>query len=202
MRIMTYDCSGTQAGQHRLLHQGRDPNGAHRDQPARQARHVQGRRDRTRRLRRCAPRSRSPISSVPPARRYRASPCRTPEPSSAQGHVGDRALPHAALGGHVEGCEDCGHRRIAYNSCRNRHCPKCQGAAARTWLAEREADLLPVRILPRRLHPAGRGRRHRVPQQGARSTTCCSAQRTVRPLENREHRSVPGGRRRGCARTC
>ena len=39
---------------------------------------------------------------------------------------------------------DCGHWRIAYNSCRNRHCPKCQGAAARTWLAEREADLLPV----------------------------------------------------------
>jgi len=50
----------------------------------------------------------------------------------------------AALGGHVEACEDCGHRRIAYNSCRNRHCPKCQVAAARTWLAEREADLLPV----------------------------------------------------------
>ena len=50
----------------------------------------------------------------------------------------------AALGGHVEGCEDCGHRRIAYNSCRNRHCPKCQGAAAREWLAAREADLLPV----------------------------------------------------------
>ena len=50
----------------------------------------------------------------------------------------------AALGGHVEGCEDCGHLRIAYNSCRNRHCPRCQGAAARAWLAEREADLLPV----------------------------------------------------------
>jgi hypothetical protein len=50
----------------------------------------------------------------------------------------------AALGGHVESCEDCGHRRIAYNSCRNRHCPKCQGAAAREWLAAREADLLPV----------------------------------------------------------
>jgi hypothetical protein len=50
----------------------------------------------------------------------------------------------AALGGHVEACTDCGHQRIAYNSCRNRHCPKCQGAAARTWLAEREADLLPV----------------------------------------------------------
>jgi Putative transposase/Transposase zinc-binding domain len=50
----------------------------------------------------------------------------------------------AALGGHVEACEDCGQWRIAYNSCRNRHCPKCQGAAARSWLAEREADLLPV----------------------------------------------------------
>jgi Putative transposase/Transposase zinc-binding domain len=50
----------------------------------------------------------------------------------------------AALGGHVDACEDCGHWRIAYNSCRNRHCPKCQGAAARAWLAEREADLLPV----------------------------------------------------------
>jgi hypothetical protein len=50
----------------------------------------------------------------------------------------------AALGGHVEACEDCGEWRVAYNSCRNRHCPKCQGAAARTWLAEREADLLPV----------------------------------------------------------
>jgi hypothetical protein len=50
----------------------------------------------------------------------------------------------AALGGHVEGCTACGHRRIAYNSCRNRHCPKCQGAAARDWLAAREADLLPV----------------------------------------------------------
>ncbi len=50
----------------------------------------------------------------------------------------------AALGGHVDACEACGHQRIAYNSCRNRHCPKCQGAAARIWLAEREADLLPV----------------------------------------------------------
>ena len=50
----------------------------------------------------------------------------------------------AALGGHVERCEDCGHSRIAYNSCRNRHCPKCQGAAAADWLAAREADLLPV----------------------------------------------------------
>ena len=50
----------------------------------------------------------------------------------------------AALGGHVEQCPDCGHTQIAYNSCRNRHCPKCQGAVAKQWLAERQADLLPV----------------------------------------------------------
>jgi len=52
----------------------------------------------------------------------------------------------AALGGHVARCENekCGHMQIAYNSCRNRHCPKCQGAAAREWLAEREKELLPV----------------------------------------------------------
>src|SRR3974377_1870351 len=50
----------------------------------------------------------------------------------------------AALGGHVARCEDCAHEVIAYNSCRNRHCPKCQGAAARAWLAERQVELLPV----------------------------------------------------------
>jgi Putative transposase/Transposase zinc-binding domain len=50
----------------------------------------------------------------------------------------------AALGGHVARCEDCSHTTIAYNSCRNRHCPKCQGAAAKEWLAAREAELLPV----------------------------------------------------------
>jgi hypothetical protein len=50
----------------------------------------------------------------------------------------------AALGGHVTRCEKCDHTQIAYNSCRNRHCPKCQGAAAKAWLAEREAEFLPV----------------------------------------------------------
>ena len=52
----------------------------------------------------------------------------------------------AALGGHVARCENegCAHTVIAYNSCRNRHCPKCQGAAAREWLADRESELLPV----------------------------------------------------------
>ena len=50
----------------------------------------------------------------------------------------------AALGGHVERCESCAHLRISYNSCRNRHCPKCQAAAAKEWLADRQAELLPV----------------------------------------------------------
>jgi hypothetical protein len=50
----------------------------------------------------------------------------------------------AALGGHVERCQDCTHTRIAYNSCRNRHCPKCQWSAASSWLTARETELLPV----------------------------------------------------------
>jgi hypothetical protein len=50
----------------------------------------------------------------------------------------------AALGGHVERCGDCGHQRIAYNSCRNRNCPKCQGLARAQWLADRQAELLDV----------------------------------------------------------
>jgi hypothetical protein len=50
----------------------------------------------------------------------------------------------AALGGHVARCQDCSHSLIAYNSCRNRHCPKCQGAAAKDWLAARQDELLPV----------------------------------------------------------
>jgi hypothetical protein len=55
-----------------------------------------------------------------------------------------RARPVGALGGHVERCEACAHLRICYNSCRNRHCPKCQAAAAKEWLADRQAELLPV----------------------------------------------------------
>jgi hypothetical protein len=50
----------------------------------------------------------------------------------------------AALGGHVLRCPACAHAQIAYNSCRNRHCPKCQASAARRWLEARQADLLPV----------------------------------------------------------
>lgn len=50
----------------------------------------------------------------------------------------------AALGGHVDACSDCGHREISYNSCRDRHCPKCQGSAQTDWLQARQADVLPV----------------------------------------------------------
>jgi hypothetical protein len=50
----------------------------------------------------------------------------------------------AALGGHVEQCNGCGQLRVAYNSCRNRHCPKCQGLARAQWLADRQSELLPV----------------------------------------------------------
>jgi hypothetical protein len=65
----------------------------------------------------------------------------------------------AALGGHVLKCEDCGHRENAYNSCRNRHCPKCGGLEKARWLAARRADLLPVEYhhvvftIPEELHP-------------------------------------------------
>jgi hypothetical protein len=50
----------------------------------------------------------------------------------------------AALGGHVEQCDACGHQRISYNSCRNRHCPKCQSLARARWLEERRSELLPT----------------------------------------------------------
>jgi hypothetical protein len=50
----------------------------------------------------------------------------------------------AALGGHVDQCDQCGHQRISYNSCRNRHCPKCQGTNRERWILNRQHDLLPV----------------------------------------------------------
>jgi hypothetical protein len=73
-----------------------------------------------------------------------------------QAHAGHLNLPQlkvmsaiencrtAALGGHVAACTKCSHQHIAYNSCRNRHCPKCQGASARDWMQARMEDLLPV----------------------------------------------------------
>jgi hypothetical protein len=66
--------------------------------------------------------------------------------SRAQRKVFDdiRACRTAALGGHLGQCDQRGHCAISYNSCRNRSCPKCQGAARAQWLTEREAELLPV----------------------------------------------------------
>jgi Transposase zinc-binding domain len=58
-----------------------------------------------------------------------------------------RAIEHcrtAALGGHLDRCSRCDHRAISYNSCRNRHCPKCQTAARDRWIAKRQTEVLPV----------------------------------------------------------
>lgn len=65
----------------------------------------------------------------------------------------------AALGGHADACNECGTVRISYNSCRNRHCPKCQGHKRQEWIQKREADLLPctyyhvVFTVPQQLNP-------------------------------------------------
>ena len=126
-------CSGTRSWQNTALHQGRDPNGT-AISPLDKL-DVPGRRGRTHRLRRCAFEAADIFRAASAPLIGATMP--TPEPSAAQGHVGDLRCRTAALGGHVEACGDCGHQRIAYNSCRNRHCPKCQGAAA---------------------HPAGRAR--------------------------------------------
>ena len=106
----------------------------------------------------------SPSSPAPAARRCAASGLdRSVRPGRVVGHAVDanlqclkhqthlhRNLLHKTsdipLGGHIARCENaaCGHTEISYNSCGNRHCPKCQGAASRRWLADREAELLPV----------------------------------------------------------
>jgi hypothetical protein len=101
----------------------------------------------------CAP-SESPTPAGPEAapdlgeilRRHGASFCASHEVSPLQHRV-LRALAScrtAALGGHLEACDRCGHRRAVYHSCRNRHCPKCQGLAQHDWLEARLTDLLPV----------------------------------------------------------
>jgi hypothetical protein len=90
----------------------------------------------------------------------------TPEQSAAL-----RAIARcrtAELGGHLDVCVDCGHERPSYNSCRNRHCPKCQALAQAKWIAEREARILPtahfhvVFTIPSELHALARFRREQV----------------------------------------
>jgi len=74
----------------------------------------------------------------------------------------------AAIGGHVDACQDCGHARIAYNSCRDRHCPKCQGLERDKWLERRLERLLPVPYyhvvftLPSELHPLALGNKRLI----------------------------------------
>jgi putative transposase/transposase-like zinc-binding protein len=75
---------------------------------------------------------------------YRAAHAATLSSAQRRVMAAITACRTAALGGHVEQCADCGEIRIAYNSCRNRHCPKCQGLARAQWLADRQAELLPV----------------------------------------------------------
>jgi len=100
-------------------------------------------------------------------RAYGAQFVRT-HPSSAQQRRVLRAIAScrtAVLGGHVEACDGCGHHRIAYNSCRNRHCPKCQGKERAKWMAAEHAMLLPVGYfhvvftLPHALNPLIRANR-------------------------------------------
>src|SRR5437763_9935563 len=71
----------------------------------------------------------------------------------------------AALGGHVLRCENCSHTAISYNSCRNRHCPKCQGAATRDWLAQRGRAVAGA-ILSCGVQPARPDCRYRLSEQG------------------------------------
>ncbi|MFI5398620.1 MAG: IS91 family transposase [Candidatus Binatia bacterium] len=98
-------------------------------------------------------------------------PYRRTHPTTGEQRQVLRALARcrtAALGGHVEQCERCAYRRIAYNSCRNRHCPKCQGKERAQWMAAEQALLLPVPYfhvvftLPRALNPLIRVNRRRL----------------------------------------
>jgi hypothetical protein len=75
---------------------------------------------------------------------YRADHVATLSNSQRRVMAAIEACRTSALGGHVERCADCGEVRISYNSCRDRHCPKCQSLARAQWLADRKAELLPV----------------------------------------------------------
>ena len=114
--------------------------------------------------------ARPPFEVADVVRAYGAQYLRTYPTSPEQRRV-LRALAAcrtAALGGHVEQCDNCGYRRIAYNSCRNRHCPKCQGKERAQWMAAEQALLLPVPYfhvvftLPHALNPLIRANRRRL----------------------------------------
>src|SRR5207249_10339515 len=106
-------------------------------------------------------RQRLELADVVRAHRARFTTYREGRVSAAERRVLDDivACRTAARGGHVECCDACGHLRVAYNSCRNRHCPKCQELARAAWVAEREHEVLPVEYfhvvftLPREIAP-------------------------------------------------
>ena len=90
--------------------------------------------------------ARPPFEVADVVRAFAAEYLRTHQSTGAQRRV-LRAIAHcrtAALGGHRQKCDGCGHERIAYNSCRDRHCPKCQGKERARWMAAEQAMLLPV----------------------------------------------------------
>jgi hypothetical protein len=95
---------------------------------------------------------------------YRADHVATLSNSQRRVMAAIEACRTSALGGHVERCADCGEVRISYNSCRDRHCPKCQSLARAQWLADRPAGS----VFPRRVHHARADRRDRPAEQGGR----------------------------------
>ncbi len=98
----------------------------------------------------------------------------------------------AALGGHRDRCSGCGHQAISYNSCRNRHCPKCQGNARARWLAARSAELLPVPYF----HIV-----FTLPHELSR-TRAAEQEATLRPALPQQRRYVARGRSRPEASRC
>jgi hypothetical protein len=100
----------------------------------------------------------------------------------------------AELGGHVEECDHCGHQRIAYNSCRNRHCPKCQATASAQWMKARTAELLPVEYfhvvftLPTTLGPIGPVLPATCPNCGFEDISPCPICRQRSPRATRRRR--------------
>ena len=101
-----------------------------------------------------------------------------------------------ALGGHMEACDDCGTTRVAYNSCRNRHCPKCQGPARAAWLAATRSRPAASSLFPRRLHTAGSDRRDRLSEQGHRLCDPVQSRRRGDVDARRHPRRLAGIRRR------
>ena len=127
---------------HGALHAGRHPPDRRHHQPAGSP---EPRGDAAQLSSRRATCARGGGHLPPPRRRLSRRARRVPCPAgSVASWRAIEACRTAALGGHVEQCADCGEVRIAYNSCRNRHCPKCQGLARAQWLADRQAELLPV----------------------------------------------------------